>query len=582
MADEVSRRSRASLWRGAVLKLVLRSFSALPDADVASKWPSSHGVSSVPSEMRTAYSGDNGLDPAVGADAKWQELRGREKTEAAVFRRNGVAAHEDPQMVAVTSDLIRLYTESDGLRLGELVRNGEVQASELTDAALAIIDKINPRLNAVVHRLEGMARAQLAAGVSRGARFAGVPYLLKELASMWKGAPLTNACAWAREVRAQEDSEAVRRAKAAGFVLVGKTNSPENGWAITTEPRLYGATHNPWRDDVTPGGSSGGSAAAVAAGIVPIAEASDGAGSIRVPASCCGVVGLKPSRGRVTLAPFGDYWYGGAYFLCISRTVRDTAAYLDELAGSLPGDPYTPPVPSASWAQLAERSPEHLRIGFTVTPPDGSPIDPEAVAAVKRTVAVLERLGHILEEHDMAFDAVSAWRTYTRMTPVETAAGFDALESLVGRPVTEADVEPVTWAILRRGRSQTAVGHATDVGALRLISREIAADLLPYDVFLTPTLTQKPRPLGYWNMNEPDLDRYNAKWTDAVFMFPFNISGLPALSLPLHWSADGLPMGVQLVGRYGDEATILATATVLEQELPWRSRRPPIHAASPA
>lgn len=483
-------------------------------------------------------------------------------------------------MVAVTSDLIRLYTESDGLGLGELVRNGDVQASELTDTALTILDGINPKLNAVVHRLEEMARAQLATGVSKTAWFAGVPYLLKELGSMWKGAPLTNACAWAREVRAQVDSEAVQRIRATGFVLVGKSNSPENGWAITTEPRLYGATHNPWRDDVTPGGSSGGSASAVAAGIVPIAEASDGAGSIRVPASCCGVVGLKPSRGRITPAPFGDYWYGGASSLCVSRTVRDTAGYLDSLAGALPGDPYTPPVPSVSWAQLTERAPERLRIGFTITPPDGSPIDPEAVAAVKRTVAVLERLGHIVEEHDMAFDAVSAWRTYTRMTPAETAAGFDRLQSLVGRPVMEADVEPVTWAILQRGRSQTAVAHATDVGTLRVISREIATDLVPYDVFLTPTLTQKPRPLGYWDMSEPDLDRYNAKWTDAVFMFPFNISGLPALSLPLHWSADGLPMGVQLVGRYGDEATILAIARVLEQEMPWRSRRPPIHAAA--
>jgi len=483
-------------------------------------------------------------------------------------------------MVVVTGDLIRLYTESDGLRLGELVRNGDVQASELVEAALTIIDGINPRLNAVVHQLEGMARAQVAAGVPKSGQFAGVPYLLKELASSWEGAPLTDACAWTREVRAQADSEAVRRTKVAGFILVGKSNAPENGWAITTEPRLYGATRNPWRDDVTPGGSSGGSAAAVAAGIVPIAEASDGAGSIRVPASCCGVIGLKPSRGRVTLAPFGDFWYGGAYFLCVSRTVRDTAAYLDALAGAIPGDPYTPPVPFASWTRLADRAPERLRIGFTVTPPDGSPIDPEAVAAVEGTVAVLERLGHAVEEHNMTFDAVSAWRTYTRMTTVETVAGFNARESVVGRPVTEADVEPVTWAILQRGRSQTAVQHATDVGALRVISREIAADLLPYDVFLTPTLTQKPRPLGYWNMSEPDLDRYNAKWTDAVFMFPFNISGLPALSLPLHWSADGLPMGVQLVGRYGDEATILATATVLEQELPWRSRRPPIHAAS--
>ena len=481
-------------------------------------------------------------------------------------------------VASVTRDLVRLYAESDGLRLGQLVRDGEVTAAELVETALAAIDRVNPKLNAVVHRLEEMARAQVAAGVPGGAPFAGVPYLLKELASMWGGAPLTNSCAWMRELRAPADSEAVRRTRAAGFVLVGKSNAPENGWAITTEPRLYGPTRNPWREDVTPGGSSGGAAAAVAAGLVPVAEASDGAGSIRVPASCCGVVGLKPSRGRVTLAPFGDYWYGGAYFLCVSRSVRDTAAYLDALAGALPGDPYTPPAPSSPWTRLAERPPARLRVGFTVRPPDGSPIDPEAVAAVQRTANVLERLGHHIEEHDMTLDTVTAWRTYTRMTTVETVASFEALQSVVGRPVTEADVEPVTWAILQRGRSQSAAQHATDVGALRVMSREIAADLLAYDVFLTPTLTQKPRPLGYWDMSEPDLDRYNAKWTDATFMFPFNISGLPALSLPLHWSADNLPMGVQLVGRYGDEATILALATVLEQEMSWTHRRPPLHA----
>jgi amidase len=480
-------------------------------------------------------------------------------------------------MTNVTQDLLALYTRSDATALGELVRKGEVTPGELVEAAITVIDRLNPRLNAVIHRRDELARAE-AAKVPADAPFAGVPYLLKDLASMWEGVPLTNACVWLKDMRAPADWEAARRTKAAGFVLVGKSNAPENGWAITTEPRLYGVTHNPWRPDVTPGGSSGGSAAAVAARMVPLAEASDGAGSIRVPASCCGLVGLKPSRGRVTLAPFGDYWYGGAYFLCVSRTVRDTAGYLDALAGALPGDPYTPPTPPAPWRELARRAPARLRVGFTVTPPDGSAIDPEAVAAVKRTAQVLERLGHAVEEHDMALDAAAAWRTYTRMTPVESALMFDVLAPVIGREVTEADVEPVTWAIIQRGRATSALQHAADVGALRVLSREIAADLLPYDVFLTPTLTQKPRPLGYWDMSEPDLDRYNAKWTDAVFMFPFNISGLPAMSLPLHWSADGLPMGVQLVGRYGDEATLLALATVLEKEMPWRDRRPPVSA----
>ncbi len=478
-------------------------------------------------------------------------------------------------MPTATSDLVQLYTASDAVGLGEMVRKREVSPAELLETAISVIDRINPRLNAVIHRLDDMGRAQLPS-VDLTAPFAGVPYLLKELASMWQGAPLTNSCAWMKDVVSPIDSEATRRTKAAGFVLVGKSNAPENGWSISTEPKLYGVTHNPWRDDVVAGGSSGGAAAAVASRMVPLAEASDGAGSIRVPASNCGLVGLKPSRGRITIAPFGDYWYGGAYFFCVTRTVRDTAAYLDAMAGALPGDPYTPPTPSEPWAVLAARPPRRLRIGFTVTPPDGNPIDPEAVAAVRNAAALLERLGHDVEEKNMTLDGDKAWKTYTALTPAETAAAFENLAAFTGRPVTQADVEPTTWAVIQAGRAQTAVQHVNLMNALRGLSREIAADLLPYDVFLTPTLTHKPRPLGYYDMSEPDLPRYNAKWTDAVFMFPFNITSLPAISLPLHMSADGLPMGVQLIGREGDEATLLALSAVLEAEVKWGERKPPV------
>jgi amidase len=480
-------------------------------------------------------------------------------------------------MTIVTDDLVRLYTASDAVALGAHVRNRDVSATEVLEAAITIIDRVNPQLNAVIHKLYDMARAQLPT-VPADAPFTGVPFLLKELASMWQGAPLTNSCTWMTGVVSPIDSEASRRIRAAGFVLVGKSNAPENGWCISTEPTLYGVTHNPWRADVTAGGSSGGSAAAVAARMVPLAEASDGAGSIRVPASNCGVVGLKPSRGRITIAPFGDYWYGGASFFCVSRTVRDTAAYLDAMAGALPGDAYTPPTPAEPWLILAGHAPKRLRIGFTVTPPDGGPIDSEAVAAVQKTAHALERLGHDVTEKNMVLDAAAAWKTYTWMTPAETAAAFENLAALVGRPVTEAEVEPITWAVIQRGRAQTAVEHVNLMNALRGLSRDIAADLLAFDVYLTPTLTHKPRPHGHWDMSEPDLDAYNASWTDAVFMFPFNIAPLPALSLPLHWSADGLPIGVQLVGRTGDEATLLKLATVLEQEMPWHDRLPPVHA----
>ena len=480
-------------------------------------------------------------------------------------------------MAGVTKDLLAVYTTNDGVGLGALVRKGDVSPAELVEAAIVTIERLNPELNAVIHRLYDMGRAA-AAEVDMNAPFAGVPYLLKELGTSWQGAPNTNSSFYLKDVVADSDAEVVKRIKAAGFLLVGKSNAPENGWSISTEPKLYGPTINPWRKDVTAGGSSGGSAAAVASRMVPIAESSDAAGSIRVPASCCGVIGLKPSRGRITMSPLADLWHGGAYFLCNSRTVRDTAAYLDAVAGFLPGDPYTPPTPAQSWSSLAARAPSKLRIGFSVTPPDGGPIDSEARAAVRKTAAVLEGLGHSVEEHDMALNAAEAWATYTHMSAVQTAVFFDYMEGAVGRLVTAVDVEPVTWAIIERGRAISGVRHIADVEAVRQLGRAIATDLLPYDVFLSPTLTQKPRPLGYYDMSQTDIDRYNALWGDAVFTFPFNMSGQPAVSLPLHWSADGLPMGVQLVGRYGDEATLLAVSTALEQEMPWRDRRPPVSA----
>lgn len=478
-------------------------------------------------------------------------------------------------MPSITESFVETYASSDALGLAEMVRRGDTSPAELVEAAITLIDRLNPKLNAVIHRLYDMARSS-AGAVDRNAPFAGVPFLLKELATSWDGAPNTNSSFYLKDVVSNFDTEAVRRMKAAGLVLVGKSNAPENGWSITTEPKLYGATKNPWKEGITPGGSSGGTAAAVAARMVPIGEASDGAGSIRIPASCCGVVGLKPSRGRVTLAPFGDFWYGGAYFLCCSRTVRDTAAYLDALAGALPGDPYTPPTPEDSWLALSARAPKKLRVGYSVTPPNGTPIGAEPKAAVLAAARALEALGHSVEEHDMALAANEAWKTYTDMTCVQTAAMFGVLEGFIGRPVTPEDVEPVTWAIIERGRSTSGIAHINDVEQIRQLSRSIAGDLAPYDIFLTPTLTQLPRPLGFYDMSETDLDRYNAKWADSAFAFPFNISGQPAISLPLHWTAEGIPVGVQLVGRYGDEATVLAVSTQLEQQMPWKDRRPPI------
>jgi amidase len=466
-----------------------------------------------------------------------------------------------------------LYRSADAVALTGHVRAGEVSAAELTEAALRAIETLNPRLNAVIHRLDDMARAQVAMGVS--GPLAGVPYLLKELASSWTGAPVTNSSRYLRDQVATADSTVVSRVKAAGLVLVGKSNAPENGWSISTEPVLYGPTLNPWDASVTPGGSSGGTAAAVASGMVPIGESSDGAGSIRVPASCCGVVGLKPSRGRVTLAPLADYWMGGAYFLCNSRTVRDTATYLDAVAGGLPGDPYPCPLPDRPFADLAREVPKGLRVGFTVSDPTGNPVHPDVAAVVRATARALEGQGHHVSEYDMTTDLGLLWRSYTDMSVVEAAGFWDWMETVTGRPVTPEEVEPVTWAIIKRGRATMATAHARRVEQLRQTCRAIVTELLPFDIYLTPTLTQPPRLAGFYDMSLTDLDAYNALWADAVFMTPFNVSGQPAMSLPLGM-AGHVPVGVQLVGRPGDEVTVLQVANLLEQVMPWRDRRPPV------
>lgn len=472
------------------------------------------------------------------------------------------------------TDIDELYRASDAVGLAERVAAKEVSPAELVEAAVRAIEEMNPVLNAVIHRLYDEGRRGAAAVVPGSSPLAGVPFLLKELASSWKGAPVTNASRFLKDQVAEADSVISERLRAAGLLLVGKSNAPENGWSIATEPALYGPTMNPWHPGRTPGGSSGGTAVAVATGMVPIGDASDGAGSIRVPASCCGVVGMKPTRGRVTLSPFADYWAGGAYFLCNSRTVRDTAAYLDAVGGAAVGDPYAIAMPDRPYLDLIAEAPAPMRVGLVAETPDGTPIHPEILALLRATAETLASMGHEVVEHKMAYDVAVGWRTYTDMTCVETAGMFAFMETIVGRPVTPEDVEPVTWAIIERGRATSGVEHAGRVEQVRQIGRGVAQDLDRFDITITPVLTQPPRPVGHYDMNLTDLDAYNALWGDAVFMAPFNMSGQPAISLPLG-EADGMPAGVQLVARHGDEARLLAVSAELERASPWSGRRPP-------
>ena len=312
--------------------------------------------------------------------------------------------------------------------------------------------------------------------------------------------------------------------------------------------------------------------------MVPIADASDGAGSIRVPASNNGLVGLKPSRGRVTMgADYVDFWYGGAVFLCVSRSVRETAAYLDVVGGALSGEPYALAMPRRSHLSQVGARTGRLRIGFTDTSPGGGEVHREVQAAVRTAARLCEELGHDVEEKRLNLDFNAAFSNYVNITAVQTAAGFQAAEAGVGRPLTPADVEPTTWAIIERGRGISGADHALQIEAMRQHGNTIAGQLTRYDVYIAPTLPQPPRPLGWWDMSEPDIDRYNSRMAvDCAFTAPFNISGQPAMSLPLHWTADNLPVGVQLVGQIGDEAMLIKLASQIEQASSWMKRRPSV------
>jgi amidase len=483
-------------------------------------------------------------------------------------------------MPTATADLVKLFVESDALRLAELVKQKEVTPAELTETAISLIETLDPKLNAVVIRDFERARARAAQNPPNGP-FAGVPYLLKNIGSGCEGLPVTNSLPFRRDYVSPSDSEMVRRIKASGLNILGRTNVPEQGWCIATEPRMYGPTLNPWNTGVTAGGSSGGAVSAVASRMIPMAEASDGGGSIRAPASCCAVVGLKPSRGRISYGPDDvDIWFGSVSTFAVTRSVRDTAALLDATAVVMPGDPYTPPKPEQSWLDCLREPSKPLRIGYALTPPWGAPFASEVTDTMKQTLSLLQDLGHAVEEHAMVTDLEAAWREYNQMNSVQTVLEFDDMAKVLGRPIPESELIAFNRAWLGRGRGLSAPDYARSVAAVRKANQRVQVELAPFDVFLTPTLTQLPRPVGYWDLNEPDFDKYIGTWTDAAFLFPFNFSGLPAISLPAAWTKDDIPIGVQLVGRYGDEATILRLSAQLEQARPWIQRRPSICAGT--
>ncbi len=468
------------------------------------------------------------------------------------------------------------YEAHDGLALAGLVKRGEVSARELLDAAEQRVQQCNPTLNAVVTPLFDAARAAVDAGLPPGP-FEGVPFLVKELVVSVAGAATTSASRLYANHIAAADSEIVARMRRAGLNIVGKTNSSEFGLSPCTESQLYGITRNPWRTELSPGGSSGGSAAAVAAGIVPLAHATDGGGSIRIPASCCGLFGLKPTRARITAGPEGGEGLSGlAMQHVVSRSVRDSAAMLDAIAGPMNGDPYIAVPPARPYLEEVRAEAGRLRIGFARKAPTGVPVHAHCIDAVEDVAKLCQQLGHQVDEASPDYDAEALRDGFGQVFAAHTMA--NVARATGGGLCAPSLIEPLTYALAERGRNVSAAQFILAVHGLHRQSRRIAKFFDRYDLWLTPTLAQPPQPVGHFGIDSADVDAWLAR-LDAFlpFTYPFNVSGQPAMSIPLHWSADQLPIGCQFVARYGDEALLFRLAGQLERARPWFDRRPPGH-----
>jgi len=476
----------------------------------------------------------------------------------------------------------------DATAQAELVRRGELAPKELVEAAIERAERLEPQLHAIVARQFERARAEAASGELPQGPFRGVPYLLKDLGAYLDGDPLYSGMgALARAGwRERGDAHFAAKLRAAGLVSLGRTASPELGILPTTEPTAFGATCNPWKPTHSPGGSSGGSAAAVAAGVVAAAHASDGGGSIRIPASHCGLVGLKPTRGRSSFGPAaGERWGGCSVEGFVTRSVRDSAALLDVVAGAMPGDPYAAPPPVRPLAREVGADPGRLRIGLMRRAPRDGELDPECLAAVDAAARLLESLGHDVEpSHPAALDDAEAMKGFLAVVSAGVAFALDAAAAKIGRPLVAEDVEPLTWTVAQGGRAIAAPAYVAAVAANHAHGRRLASWWEGgFDLLLTPTCAKPPPPLGHFaGTPENPLAGYLRAAPYGTFTMHWNVSGQPAISLPLHWSAHGLPVGVQLVAAWAREDLLLRVASQLEAACPWAGRLPPLHASRPS
>lgn len=466
----------------------------------------------------------------------------------------------------------------DGVELAQLVRNGKASPTELLEDAIARADALNPKLNAIVHRLDERARAQASQmsdqNVAERATLWGVPFLTKDLTVMTEGDPYHagNVALRDSDFRASYTTHLATMFQQLGLVNFGRTNTPEFGGTVTTEPVSHGVCRNPWDLDHSTGGSSGGSAAAVAAGIVPIAHANDGGGSIRIPASECGLVGLKPSKGRVSFGPkLGEGWAGAAIDGVVTRTIRDTARVLDGISPAWPGDPYWAPIPAMSFEQAISNTPEQLRIGLATQSPWG-PVHPDCIAAVEQTALALQEFGHFVENakpaalfHDDLFDHFKV------VLASNEAFSVDKLEGAIGRKFKTGDMEADTQALVELGRKYSATDYLASVEWFHSYTRQMANWWQEFDLLLTPVIAEPPPKLG--ELRDP---RTGTKRLRELLLFTaqFNITGQPAISLPMHTSSGGLPVGVQLVAAMHGESLLLQVGQQLEQASCWYERKP--------
>lgn len=496
----------------------------------------------------------------------------------------------------ISQDPFPEYESYDGLGLAALVRQGEVSPAELVEACLARVAAYNPAINAVVHEMTRRARSQArqADELPEGP-FRGVPFLLKDLKAEDAGEPSTGSCTLLADWVAPRDCELVKRFKRSGVIITGRTNTPEFGIYAVTEPEMRGPTCNPWDTAHTPGGSSGGSAAAVAAGIVPLAHAGDGGGSIRIPASHCGLFGLKPTRGRNPMGPYaGEGWAGQVSEHVVTRTVRDSAAMLDATQGPDVGAPYEVRDPANPYMTEIERAPGALRIAFTDEALFGEVTDPDCIRAVEDAAALAAELGHHVERARPSFDKKLLIRAYLLMVSAGVATAVRAAGERAGKTPRSRDFERPTWLMKLIGDRTSASEYLWHRQAIHKASREIAGFFEQYDVLLTPTTARPPVRIGEFSLSA--LERFQVgalqalpfrKLMDvALDTMPqgpmsatpntmlFNMTGQPAMSTPLWWSPSGLPIGVQWVGRFGDEATLFQLAAQLERARPWADRRP--------